>query len=256
MKIIPLSEGAFTVDKTKQFIPFDVGKDSLQQRPAGSLLVEIQPFVIITSKDILLLDTGLGFANPDGKLQIHKNLADNGIDPADITKVLLSHLHKDHSGGISENKNGIRKLSFDNAIYYINKQEFDFAFENARSSYHVEGFEILKNSSQTKFIEGSGTIDDYIHYELTGAHSTFHQVFWIEEGGEKIFYGGDVAPQLQQMKNRFAAKYDFDGKKSMELRQQWKQHGEKENWTFLFYHDIRTPIYTNEKLIRTNTDES
>ncbi len=31
MKIIPLSEGAFTVDKTKQFIPFDLNKDSLQQ---------------------------------------------------------------------------------------------------------------------------------------------------------------------------------------------------------------------------------
>ena len=61
MNIIPLSEGAFTVDKTKQFIPFDLAKDNLQDRNTGSLLVEIQPFVIITSKDILLLDTGLGF---------------------------------------------------------------------------------------------------------------------------------------------------------------------------------------------------
>ena len=73
MKIIPLSEGAFTVDKTKQFIPFDLAKDKLQDRNTGSLLVEIQPFVIITSKDILLLDTGLGFSN-DGILQIHQNL--------------------------------------------------------------------------------------------------------------------------------------------------------------------------------------
>ena len=59
MKIIPLSEGAFTVDKTKQFIPFDLEKDKLEERNVGSLLVEIQPFVIVTSKDILLLDTGL-----------------------------------------------------------------------------------------------------------------------------------------------------------------------------------------------------
>ena len=61
MKIIPLSEGAFTVDKTKLFIPFDTDADDLQKRAAGSLLVEVQPFVIVTSKDILLLDTGLGF---------------------------------------------------------------------------------------------------------------------------------------------------------------------------------------------------
>jgi hypothetical protein len=63
MKIIPLNEGTFTIDKTKLFIPFDEDVHDLQQRPVGSLLVEIQPFIIITSKDILLLDTGLGFVH-------------------------------------------------------------------------------------------------------------------------------------------------------------------------------------------------
>ncbi|MFM2360684.1 MAG: hypothetical protein RLY16_2677, partial [Bacteroidota bacterium] len=51
MTIIPLSEGAFTIDKTKQFIPFEKGVDDLQQRPIGSLLVEVQPFCIITKRD-------------------------------------------------------------------------------------------------------------------------------------------------------------------------------------------------------------
>ena len=243
MKIIPLSEGAFTVDKTKKFIPFDLEKDKLQDRNAGSLLVEIQPFVIVTSKDILLLDTGLGFTNANGVLQIHQNLLNNGIDPADVTKVLLSHLHKDHSGGISQQKNGERVLSFPNASYYINKQELDFAFENVKSSYIIEDFEILRNSSQAKFLEGDGIIENYIKYEVTGAHSPHHQAFWIEENGEKIFFGGDVVPQLQQMKNKFVAKYDYDGKKAMQLRQQWKEQGEAEGWIFLFYHDIKSPVF-------------
>ena len=65
MQVIPLSEGTFTIDKTKLFIPFDDEFHDLQQRPVGSLLVEIQPFIIITSKDILLLDTGLGFVRKD-----------------------------------------------------------------------------------------------------------------------------------------------------------------------------------------------
>ncbi|HUS00743.1 MAG TPA: MBL fold metallo-hydrolase [Chitinophagaceae bacterium] len=241
MKIIPLSEGSFTVDKTKQFIPFDHEKDKLQERNAGSLLVEIQPFVIVTSKDILLLDTGLGFINDD-VLQVHRNLRNNGIEPSDVTKVLLSHLHKDHSGGISQEKNGKRILSFAHATYYINKDEFEFAFENATSSYITEDFEILKNSPQLKLIEGNGKIDNYINYEVTGAHSPYHQVFWIQEG-EKAFFGGDVAPQLQQMKNKFVAKYDYDGKKSMALRQQWREQGEQEKWVFLFYHDIKTPVF-------------
>ena len=79
-KIIPLSEGTFTIDKTKLFVPFDEDVHDLQERPVGSLLVEVQPFVIITSKDILLLDSGLGFEK-EGKLQIHQTLAVSLISP-------------------------------------------------------------------------------------------------------------------------------------------------------------------------------
>ena len=248
MKIIPLSEGAFTVDKTKQFIPFDKQQDDLQQRNVGSLLVEIQPFCIVASNDIIIIDTGLGFSNSDGTLQIHQNLWDNGINPAEVTKVLMSHLHKDHSGGISK-KNpaaGQKILTFPNAQYFINKQELALASEEGNSSYSQEEFENLAKLDKVILTQGDGIIDDYIRYELTGAHSPYHQVFWIEEDGQTIFFGGDVAPQLQQMKNRFIAKYDFDGKKCMELRQQWWQQGQQQNWTFLFYHDIKTPVYSFE----------
>jgi hypothetical protein len=59
MIIHPLSEGQFTVDQTKVFVPFDASQHQLTARPAGSLLVEIQPFVVITSQDVILLDAGL-----------------------------------------------------------------------------------------------------------------------------------------------------------------------------------------------------
>ena len=62
MRIIPLSEGLFTVDATKHFVPYIESEHSLKERSVGSLLVEIQPFVVIASNDILLLDAGLGFS--------------------------------------------------------------------------------------------------------------------------------------------------------------------------------------------------
>ncbi len=246
MKIIPLSEGAFTIDATKKFIPFDVSKDDLQQRPVGSLLVEIQPFAVVTSKDILIIDTGLGFSNPNGTMQIHQNLLNNGIGPMEVTKVLLSHLHKDHAGGIYKKDEVLKQkfLSFPSATYYVHKTEMEFALKKGSPSYWTENFEGLQNSDQVVLLEGDGKINDYITYQVSGAHSPCHQVFWIEEEGQKIFYGGDVAPQLQQMKNRFVAKYDFDGRKSMELRQQWWKQGKEEKWTFLFYHDIKTPVFS------------
>ncbi|MBK9531625.1 MAG: MBL fold metallo-hydrolase [Chitinophagaceae bacterium] len=246
MKIIPLSEGAFTVDITKKFVPFKKDKDDLQERSLGSILVEIQPFAVITANDVIVIDTGLGFNMPDGTLQIHQNLLNNGIGPLEVTKVLLSHLHKDHAGGIYKTDDLLKQkfLSFPNATYYVHKDEMAFALKKGAPSYHITDFEGLQNSDQVIFLEGdSGKIDGYITYKLTGAHSPCHQVFWIEEEGQKIFFGGDVAPQLQQMKNKFIAKYDFDGRKCMELRQQWWEQGAEEKWTFLFYHDIKTPVF-------------
>ena len=243
MKIIPLSEGTFTVDKTKQFIPFNEDSDELPLRSLDSLLVEIQPFVVITSNDILLLDTGLGFLNTDRKMQIHQNLLNAGIGTSEVTKVLLTHLHKDHAGGISVSNNH-NKLSFPNAKYYLQKRELDFAFEKGFPSFITEDLIALKNSSQILLLsEDSGLIDEYIYYEVTAAHSPCHQVFRIKEDSQTIFFGGDDAPQLQQMKHQFIAKYDFDGKKAMQLRQGWWKKGEKEKWTFLFYHDLKNPVF-------------
>ncbi|MBY0482366.1 MAG: MBL fold metallo-hydrolase [Chitinophagaceae bacterium] len=246
MRIIPLSEGSYTVDKTKVFTPIDTDSESIQDRPVGSLLVEIQPFVLVTEKDIILLDTGLGFLTQSGNSQLHQRLFEAGILPSQVTKVLMSHLHKDHAGGVSipSAHSDDRFISFPYATYYVQKREFDHALSNHKGSYVVADFSLLEEFSKVVWLtEDEGWIDGYIKYQLTGGHSIFHQVFWIHQNGDTVFYGGDVAPQLQQMKSRFIAKYDYDGKKCMELRQQWWQEAKEGKWTFLFYHDIQSPIF-------------
>ncbi len=243
MKIFPLSEGSFTIDQTKEFVPFDTDKDVLNERPRGSLLVEIQPFVVQTQNDIILIDTGLGFTY-NGTMQLHSNLRNHDIDPASVTIVLLSHLHKDHAGGISWFNNGKEELSFPGATYYVHGQELAYALEKGPPSYDIKEFEILINNSRLHTFGGNaGRINNEIMYEVSGGHCPFHTVFKIEEDDKIIFYGGDVAPQLGQMKRKIMAKYDFDGRKSMELRQEWLEKGEKEGWTFLFFHDIQTPFF-------------
>lgn len=245
MTIIPLSEGAFTVDKTKAFVPFNLDEDKLHERSTGSLLVEIQPFVVITDEDILLLDTGLGFTDTSGTLQIHNNLMQHNINPMDVTKVLLSHLHKDHSGGVGRFDAALgRKIpAFPHARYYVNKEEFDAAMSKTNPSYITPDFDILAQIPNVVFTPDDGVIDNYITYHVTHGHSKHHQVFFIKEDDDIIFFGGDDAPQLQQMKNRFIAKYDFDGKKCMELRKEWWEKGAEEKWKFLFYHDIKSPVF-------------
>ena len=246
MQIIPLSEGSFTIDKTKVFVPFDTSTEILNHRPMGSLLVEIQPFVIVTEKDVILLDTGLGYRDKQGNAQLHANLYRAGVNPTQVTKVLMSHLHKDHAGGVTVTgqQQDERFISFPYATYYVQRREFEHALEIGTASYIVTDFELLAEFSKVVWLESDeGEIEGGIKYQVTGGHSIYHQVFWITENGETAFFGGDVAPQLQQMKSKFVAKYDYDGKKCMELRQQWWKEGQEQHWTFLFYHDIQSPIW-------------
>ncbi len=244
-EVFPLSEGVFTVGHDKQFVPFDQDKDELNDRPTGSLLVEIQPFLVVTEKDVIILDTGLGYEK-DGVLQIHTNLKKLGYQPEDVTKVLLSHLHKDHAGGVVyKDKTGLVKNTFPKADYYIYKPEVGFATEQGYPSFHTDQIEPLLTSPQVNWLVGEeGLIDGYIKFLHSGGHSPQHIVFLIDDGIDKIFFGGDEAPQLKQMKIKYVAKYDYDGKKALALREQYAELGKAESWQFLFYHDVGHPVAT------------
>jgi glyoxylase-like metal-dependent hydrolase (beta-lactamase superfamily II) len=246
MRIYPLSEGSFSIDHTKVFVPFDTQKEQIQNRPKGSILVEIQPFVVITEKDIVLFDTGLGYMNAQGVLQIHDNLMAIGINPSSVTKVFMSHLHKDHAGGMSyiHPQFNERFVSFPYATYYVQRREFDLAMTTESASYIKEQFNFLEEFSKVVWLtQDQGVIEDSIHYLLTGGHCPNHQVAWIKEDNEIFFFGADVAPQLQQIKSKFVAKYDMDGKLAMEWRQKWWEQGQKEGWQIAFYHDISHPLF-------------
>ena len=244
--IYPLSEGVFTVGHDKQFVPFSITHDELTDRPTGSLLVEVQPFLVVTKRDVIVLDTGLGFKNKDGVLQIHDNLREHGYEPSHVTKVLLSHLHKDHAGClVFKDDNGLVKTTFPNAEYCIYRPEADFALKTGYPSYHPEEIEPLLATSQVRWLDGeSGTVDGYIRFMHSGGHCPQHIVFLIEDGGAHIFFGGDEAPQLKQLKMKYVAKYDYDGKKAMHLRAHYAEQGRREGWQFLFYHDVKCPVST------------
>lgn len=243
-RIFPLSEGEFTIGHDKVFMPFSLSEDELTDRPTGSLLVEIQPFLIETGHDLILLDTGLGFKNDKQELQIHANIRQCGFEPEQITKVLLSHLHKDHAGGATYiNGQGIRVPSFARADYFIYRREAEYALEKGFPSYIPEEVEPLLSSGQVQWLDGEeGKIGESIQFFHSGGHCPEHIVFLIDTGKGKIFYGGDEAPQIKQMKMKYVAKYDFDGKKAMELRARYAEQGREEGWEFLFYHDVKCPV--------------
>lgn len=236
MQVHTLFEGTYSVDATKKFIPFDSAIHSFKDRPA-SLFINVQPFLVELKNDLILFDTGLGFSDDQGELILHKNIRNAGFDPTDVTKVLMSHLHYDHSGGmVHKHADGKMELSFPDAEYVINRGEWETAFSSTSDSYHTDIFDIVQRNAQLKFVEGNGNLDESIAYELTGAHCPNHQVFLLTEGNAKVFFGGDVLPEPGELVKNFIAKYDFDGRKAMELRKEFGKRAATGNWECLFYH--------------------
>jgi glyoxylase-like metal-dependent hydrolase (beta-lactamase superfamily II) len=244
MTIYPLAEGTFTIGRDKVFVPFNEATDVLEDRPTGSLLVEVQPFLVVTPLDVIIIDTGLGFNMLNGKMQIYNNLEKVNVAPVSVTKVILSHLHKDHAGGVSYvNAMRERLLTFPNATYYIYQPEFDFALAANSLSYIGDELAFLATQKNVVFYtEPTGQLTPEIFHELSGGHCPHHQVIKIISEGKTVFFGGDEASQLKQLKIRYIAKYDFDGKLSASLRDKYAEAGKQGNWQFLFYHDVKTPI--------------
>ncbi len=235
MKIFALNEGSYSVDATKKFIPFNPETDNFRDRPA-SLFIHVNPFLVQTGTDLILLDTGLGYKDTRDELFLHQHIRHAGFEPEDVSLVLMSHLHYDHSGGLVVEHNGKLESSFPQAEHVIQKNEWEKAISGKSSSYHKEIFEALQGYVNLKFVDGSGELKPGIRYELSGGHSPFHQVFWIESDGKKCFFGGDELPEPEQLLRKFIAKYDFDGRKAMQLREEYGKKAADEGWTCLFYH--------------------
>ncbi|KQT23288.1 MBL fold metallo-hydrolase [Chryseobacterium sp. Leaf405] len=240
MKIIPLKEGNFSTSNTKDFtLLTEENKDTIK-----GIKMSVNPFLIITEKDVILLDAGIGWKNENEKTVISEILEKENINPNQVTKVLLSHLHKDHiETTITRTENGF-EATFPNADIYIQKRELDFAMEN-RGNYSFD-FDTLEKLIELDNIfwmdEDKGNITDEISFEVVGGHTPFMQVFWIKENNEIVFYGADDLPQESYLKYHLAYKSDFDGRKAMELRLKWQKEAIENHWKVLLYHDFEKSI--------------
>ncbi|WP_443943496.1 MBL fold metallo-hydrolase [Pedobacter sp. AW1-32] len=239
MKITALHQGIFTVDKQKNFVRRTAGSGAQQ----NTLTMGISPFLIEIHNEVILLDTGLALLENNEPL-LYNQLADLGLQKGDVTKILLSHLHKDHIGGIGQVENQQLILNFPSAKIYLQRREMDFALQQkGNPSYILPLLEALSASENVEFMEDDeGSISDEIRFEVTGGHSPFHQAFWITKNAETAFYGADDLPQVGYLKYHIAYKTDFDGKKALAMRNKWQREALESDWTVLFYHNLGESI--------------
>lgn len=152
--------------------------------PGDSISLSIQPLLVRTGERLVLIDTGAGPAmgGVGGKLQ--DSLKAAGVDPADITEVLISHSHGDHIGGLVGPDGG---LMFPNAVIRIEANEWDFMQATPDAKAVVDA--ILPKVQVFRY--GSEVAPGIMAVEIAG-HTPGHSGFEISSGADKLLFIGDA----------------------------------------------------------------
>ena len=197
-----------------------------QLAPAGKSPSSYNVFLLKKGKNILLIDTGVGD-------QMLSRLQKIGIQPEDITSILLTHTHGDHVGGLLKGD----AAAFPKAKLYLSEKEWKFWNETnqelAKKCAKVYGEPI-------RFVADEKTelvLPELVAFDIEG-HTPGHTGFLISAGKEKIVVVADLlhSGAIQFARPDINARFDKDGKKAAEARQKWMNRAAQEDWLFAASH--------------------
>ena len=206
-----------------------------------------------------MVDTGIGtkfdeklrniYTIDYSKFSLVKSLSKHGINPEDVTDVVLTHLHFDHVGG-AVYREGESNLQFPNAIHYIQKRQLEWArkkFPKDRASYLSENIEPLLQLGKTKLLSGSQNIFDDIDIMLTHGHTPAQQLLLISGKNEKIIFAGDTIPMKAHIQIPWIMAYDLNPVKTVKEKNKILSKAVIEDWIIFFEHDPLVCCSTIEK---------
>ena len=153
----------------------------------------LQNYLIDTGDEVILVDTGIPAGTPEEKpdetsfaftghdiCSYMEALANLGYKPEQITKILLTHKHSDHSGELK---------SFPNARIFVNEEELGAA--------ELQG---IPNIVPVKFTDGayynfpeSQKIAEGIYYIKAKGHTNGNSIVIVESDGLFYMLHGDIA---------------------------------------------------------------
>jgi len=257
-----LSEGIFEVIDDGVFHKIDAveitGKRPIEEETSFINTISIDPILIQSGKQVILLDTGLGWGLDHGSdytdtSNLLTNLDIFGIKPEDVTHVVLSHLHFDHAAGSTRiDVQNRTQATLPNAHYFVQKLEWFYAAEkaaepnNAREigyqmdelyKLHAENRLVLIQDNYFELIKGI----DLIH---TGGHTPGHQIVKIHDRDETAYYLGDLVPSELHINNYFMMQVDVDPIQAKKAKTILLKQAYDEGATLLFYHSIHTKAGT------------
>jgi glyoxylase-like metal-dependent hydrolase (beta-lactamase superfamily II) len=186
-------------------------------RPARR--TSVNTFLIHSKGRIAIIDTGSGnYLQPTAGF-VQRNLASANIDPTSIDTVLLTHMHPDHSAGLTDMSNG--QLLFPNAELVMHENELAHWFDDGAMAKADE------RSAKLCFLSGREQVAPYknrtrlfkdgeVFPGVTAVpslgHTPGHTAYLIASGNDQLMIWGDTVhvPEVQTAFPEAGMAFDTD----------------------------------------------
>lgn len=219
--------------------------DELNRIPLAS-----RPLLIEFDDKKILVDTGNGnkrdekfidmYGIDSTKTDVVKGLIKFGISADEITDVILTHLHFDHTGGSTIQIDGKLFPTFPNANYYVQQNHFDWALNPAdkdRASFIKQDYLPLVDAGLMKFLNGEIELFDGISVIPIDGHTKALQMVSLKSGSESLLYVADLAPTSAHLAYTFGLAYDNFPLTTMNEKKKYFPQAFENDTIICFEHD-------------------
>jgi glyoxylase-like metal-dependent hydrolase (beta-lactamase superfamily II) len=188
-------------------------------------------FLVNTGKEVILVDAGAGTWFGGGALgRLVDSLRSAGYTPEQVDRVLVTHLHSDHIGGLTTQDG---KRVFPNAGIFVAKAENDFWLSPeiaAKAPKAVQPFFQAAQAISAPYLKAgkwhtfndSDTLADGLRLVPLHGHTPGHTGYEFSSQGQKILFWGDtIHEQLLQLSHAdITVVFDIDHAAAAATRKQ------------------------------------
>ncbi len=247
-----IETGLFGLDGGAMFgiIPKPLWGKSNPADELNRVTLSARNLLLVNGSRKILIDTGIGTDWDEKFVKIYrldqsvytlqKSFDKLGIKPEEITDVLLTHLHFDHTGGSTILKDGNWIPAFPNAKYYIQKKHFEWAMnptDRDRGSFIQNRFIPLHKEGLLYFVDGDVSFDDEIDFLTINGHTSFQQMIKIHDSSNTILYCGDLFPFTSHIPIPYVMGYDLQPIVTVQEKKKILPQAIEGNWKLFFEHD-------------------
>jgi glyoxylase-like metal-dependent hydrolase (beta-lactamase superfamily II) len=250
--IHPIETGGFALDGGAMFgvVPKTLWEKTNPPDEKNRIAMAARAMLLIGGGRTILVDVGNGTKLPGKLSAIYKidmqradllsSLRAFGVAPADVTDVILTHLHFDHAGGSTFREDGVVKPTFPGARYYVQKDHWHAAqkpTERDRASFFPDDYIPLYDRGQLELVDGEGELLPGIRLHLVHGHTTALQCPVVSDGRTTLFYCADLMPTVSHVQLPWIMAYDLRPLVTLEEKRSILSKAVEQQWTLFFEHD-------------------